>query len=340
MSSLYRRGRIWWVKYRNSDGAIKRESLKTVRRGIALEAQKVIDRRLRKIKPLSSADLTELTETFLEIVKMSCSYGHYINTKSRVDSFIEDARINEPEEITVIKIQDYLAEIAAKKSSPSTIRGYRAAISAFCQFLCSRHIITENPCRHVKTPKITRLLPRFLTEKECEKALDLAKKHDIYLEILTALKTGMRLNELRQLCWEDIHWDKNLILIPKTKTNRPRSIPLNKELAGELRKVSKQSGPVFPGRIDKHNSGYRTKKTWLKLIRPLQEAIPAFTKDAGGNRTGRAYHLLRNTFASHLVQKGVDVYKVSKWLGHSNVTTTMRYAHLAPKRYDEDINKI
>ena len=150
----------------------------------------------------------------------------------------------------------------------------------------------------------------------------------------------MRLNELRQLCWEDIHWNKNLILIPKTKTNRPRSIPLNKELATELRKVAKKTGPVFPACIKNRGSGYRTKNYWLKLIRPLQEKIPAFTENAGGNRTGRAFHLLRNTFASQLVQKGVDVYKVSKWLGHSNITTTMRYAHLAPNRYDEDIDKI
>lgn len=326
MSSLYRRGNVWWVKYRDNDGSIKRESIKTTRKGIAIEAQKVIDRRLRKPISINSADPLELVEAYLEVAKISCGYGHFKNIKSRLNSFIENTRIREPEDITVMKVQDYLTKIATKGGSASTIKGYRTAISTFCEFLSTRHILTENPCRHIKAPKMTRLPPRYLNEAEYEIALKVARDNGIYLEVLTALKTGMRMTEIRFMRWEDIKWEQNLILIPKTKSNRPRSIHLHPELATALKPIAKKSGPVFVGQ----KGGYVGEKQWRELLRPLQAAIPKF-KD-GHKGVGAAWHLFRHTFASRYVQAGGDIYRLSKILGHSSVNTTQIYAHLAPVR--------
>ena len=73
-------------------------------------------------------------------------------------------------------------------------------------------------------------------------------------------------------------------------------------------------------------------------MKPLQDVLPIFREGMADQATGRGWHLFRHTFASRLVQAGVPIAKVSAWLGHANISTTMIYAHLAPG-HDADIEK-
>lgn len=83
----------------------------------------------------------------------------------------------------------------------------------------------------------------------------------------------------------------------------------------------------------------RSEDWWKKsALRPLQEKMAVYGTIPRG-RCGRGWHLFRHTFASHLVQAGVPIYKVARWLGHATVHTTRLYAHLAPG-YDSDIEHI
>lgn len=95
---------------------------------------------------------------------------------------------------------------------------------------------------------------------------------------------------------------------------------------------------VFPGREHRDQSGMRRQAWWSEALKPLQRAMPIFC-ELPGTSTGRGWHLFRHTFASRLVQAGVAVVKVSAWLGHADIRTTMGYAHLAPG-HDEDIEKM
>lgn len=115
------------------------------------------------------------------------------------------------------------------------------------------------------------------------------------------------------------------------KSKKGRIIPLHPRLGKILEPLRKSEGICFPAPEEKGGKPYR------RIAYP-KEFTEWFRKvGLKGERIG--WHTLRHTFASLLVQEGVSIYKVSQWLGHSEVRTTQIYAHLIPG-YDEDISRI
>jgi integrase len=115
---------------------------------------------------------------------------------------------------------------------------------------------------------------------------------------------------------------------------------MSKKAEAVLHRHQKKTGNkeyVFPGQQRNGASGMRAQSWWTQALRPIQEAVPIFL-ELEGTRVGRGWHLFRHTFASRLVQAGVPVAKVSAWLGHSDIRTTMMHGHLAPG-HDEGIEK-
>jgi len=331
MSSIFRQknSRFFWVKYRDIDGKIKRESLKTAHRGVALKKKALIDQRVKIGKPKADNSLKSLIDRYLETLKPSVSQKHFCNVRTRLEKFYNYAKITNADQITIDRVQRFILSL---KCAPGTVSGYKRCLSGFCSFLVNRSILHDNPCRNIKLPKQISLPPRYLDETETEIALKISREQKIYLPVLTALKTGMRMTEIRKLEWPDVHFRQNLIVIPRTKTNRPRSVPLHPELAEELARIAKKTGPVFLGQ----KGGFVGEKQWKVLLKPLQDKIPKFNERKG---TGSAWHLLRSSFASRYMQAGGNIYRLAKILGHSTVKTTEIYAHLAPT-YDPDIEKV
>ena len=197
--------------------------------------------------------------------------------------------------------------------------------------------LKENPTRKVKRLKITDTKPmRFLTEPECRKLLT-ACPSDLYPIFYTFLSTGMRKSELEHLEWTDIDFERGKIKIQRKDFWKPKSsdreIPMNDQLRDLLKthkeknQLELRSNFVFP-----HKDGGKIKmKLRDKLIRIAEQAgIEDLTR----------VHTLRHTFASHLVMKGVDLPTVMKLMGHSDIQTTMIYAHLAPDHLAGAVNKL
>ena len=142
-------------------------------------------------------------------------------------------------------------------------------------------------------------------------------------------KSGLRCKELCNIEWEDIDFDQNLIYVrnkdgASLKTYRDRTVPLAQKLRAILEPI-KGKGRCFPNEAGKAHD----KDT-------LRRVVDRIYKKA--ELSCRGLHILRHTFASQLVIAGVSIYKVSQWLGHSDVKMTMVYAHLAPQ--DSDIDRI
>jgi len=149
--------------------------------------------------------------------------------------------------------------------------------------------------------------------------------------IATAIYTGLRLSELLYLEWNDFDFGKEILTVKnkhehdyKTKSKKFRIIPLNRKLIAILQPYRKEKGWCFT-----------TSKGERYIQRP-RKVFDIILEKAGLDDIG--WHGLRHTFASQLIQAGTSIYKVSRWLGHSSVNTTMIYAHLAPGK-DDDINK-
>jgi integrase len=145
--------------------------------------------------------------------------------------------------------------------------------------------------------------------------------------ILTALKTGLRLGELRGLKWDDIDLNKQIMTVRRSayrdncfvapKSNKERTIPLSGRLLSVLCESKSRSGFVFKVKPGAH---LKTSDCSRKLHKICEKADL--------RRIG--WIVLRHSFASHLVEAGAHLKAVQELLGHSSIQTTMRYAHLSP----------
>ena len=173
----------------------------------------------------------------------------------------------------------------------------------------------------------------FLTFDEAERLL--AAAHGEWRTmILTALRTGMRHGELIGLRWEDVDLVAGRIVVRQNvvngrigtpKSGKPREIPLGIEVRTALKDHRHLRGPL----VFCHMSGALLGTVDTRL--PLWRAC----KKAGLRQIG--YHVLRHSFASHLVMRGASLKAVQELLGHSSIQMTMRYAHLAPEVVNETV---
>ncbi len=167
----------------------------------------------------------------------------------------------------------------------------------------------------------------YLSAEECDLLLSNAEGV-IYEMVLTALRTGMRQGELKGLQWSSIDWQNRSIAVRHSrcdrtkelvspKSNRERHIPMDTDVHVMLFKRMKATGYVF---LDADGRPFDSRR----LVHRLKGAC----KRAGLRPMG--WHTLRHTFASHLAMKGAPMTAVQMLLGHTSITTTMRYTHLAP----------
>ncbi len=148
--------------------------------------------------------------------------------------------------------------------------------------------------------------------------------------IILSLNTGIRWGELTKLTWQDVNLKNPMLSINglNTKNGKTRYIPLNKVAVGTLEKWQKQQSTntlVFPGNEEKPLDNLD--KSYAKILK-------------AANITSFRWHDLRHTFASRLVMAGVDLNTVRELLGHSDINTTLRYAHLAPQHKANAVNKL
>jgi integrase len=206
-----------------------------------------------------------------------------------------------------------------------------------------------------KLPKIRKPKPsqfgeseRFLEQSEIRRVLSAAHERgaDVHALYATAAYSGMREGELACLEWSDIDFDRRLICVRRsfngpTKNGKVRYVPILDALLPVLRawRLRCSGKLVFPNASGKRHG---------PSARIFQETLHAVLKSAGlpsDRKRGElkphvTFHGLRHSFASNWVVNGGDIFRLQKILGHSSVTQTMRYAHLAPDAFVEDYSRL
>ena len=181
------------------------------------------------------------------------------------------------------------------------------------------HLPHGNPVRMVRMPSIPRGRDRRPTAEELAKLL--ADK-TVGLIVTLAVETGMRRGELAGLRWEHIHWGRKTLLIPETKTDTPREIPLTARALEALRAILRGSkvvgvssrgvaGPVFPQRAD-------------SLSQAFDRACHRY-----GIR-GLRFHDLRHEATSRFFELGLNPMEVASITGHQDLRMLRRYTHIRP----------
>lgn len=333
MAHLYKRGQTYWIKYYQGSRCF-RESLKTQDRVVAKylknEKENILARGTN-VLPLKDVSAFKVLEEYLKSSQFRKTPKTFQEDERRIKYFLQWASIFKINQIESKTVDDYFNyRLKTDSVSFATINRTIDTFKTYFKFAVNNGYLAKNPIEHLKKFKLVKNPPRFYNEEEIQRLFAAAKgyKLDFYLMVVTAIYTGMRIGELLHLEWPDFDWQKNLVRVINkdnftTKNKKFRIIPLNDKLIKILKPHRQKEGYCF------FLNGSRK--------HPPKKGFYAVLKRAGLKKTG--FHILRHTFASRLVQTGVSIYKVSKWLGHSSVDVTMSYSHLAPEK-DEDINKI
>lgn len=187
-------------------------------------------------------------------------------------------------------------------------------------------IDTESPTKGVKRPKIDNKRLRFLTHDEADTLLkELAKRSmQLHDEALLSLHCGLRAGETFNLTWDDVDLENGLLTLRDAKAGT-RTAYMTKGVKAMLtgRKPLAENKLVFPARDGKKTK--RVSNLFVKVVEALK-----LNTGVTDRRQRLVFHSLRHTYASWLVQSGIDLYQVKELIGHSTISQTERYSHLAP----------
>lgn len=221
--------------------------------------------------------------------------------------------------------------------SPRTINSALGCLSSACRSFVERGWLAANPCRGVKPLKVPKRAYEWIrTVPEIERLLR-SCDGDFRDLVGVALGTGMRVDEILHLHWDDVDLAGRLITVQRgrqgtTKSGEARQVPiLDATLAVLQARALRRGGAVlvFPSRTGKVRAKPHVNTTFRAAVRraELSERL--------------RFHDLRHTFASHWVMNGGDIFRLSKVLGHKDVRITQQtYAHLAPEAWAQDYHRV
>jgi integrase/recombinase XerC len=238
--------------------------------------------------------------------------------------------------IDALRIRAYLAHLFEAENQKSSIARKLSAVRAFFKFLMREGVIKENPAKSVSTPKLSRRLPRILTEEEMNEFLnriaegaatgDPALVRDrAILELLYA--SGLRVSELVGLDLRQVNFGDGVVLV-RGKGNKERIVPFGSKAREALNAYvpvrertlhenKKQSGALFlnqrGGRLTPRSVD-RLLKKYVRQLFPNVRLSP---------------HGLRHAFASHLLAEGADLRAIQEMLGHKSLATTQKYTQVS-----------
>ena len=228
--------------------------------------------------------------------------------------------------VTGETIKDYIKELQDNGKKPSSISRAIASIRAYYQFLLRRKKVRLDPTANIKSPKIEKRVPSVLTSKEVELLLEQPKDIDLkgtrdkaMLEF--AYATGMRVTEIISLNIEDVNLEEGYVTC--THANRQRTIPLGTMALKALKEYIEEARDLLIRDENENalfvnvNGGRLTRQGFWKIIKYYKEQAH-ITKDI-------TPHVLRHSFATHLLQNGADLKAIQTMLGHSDISSTQVY---------------
>jgi integrase/recombinase XerD len=228
-------------------------------------------------------------------------------------------------------LQAYMAGLQSAGRSARTAARQLSSLRQFHRFLLREGVRADDPTALLDSPKLPKSLPKYLTEQEVDALMSAAAARPeptgalarAALEILYA--TGMRVSELLSLRAGALAGDAAALLI-RGKGGKERIVPLStpaKEAAFALARVAaNRSVWLFPGR-DRRRA--MTRQGFAQLLK--QVAL-----EAGLDPARVSPHVLRHSFASHLLARGADLRSLQMLLGHADITTTEIYTHVLTER--------
>jgi integrase len=334
---------IWWVRYADSSGRIRREKAGTKGAAIKLYQKRKTEVLQRKklpeqfrARPVTFSELADDAMEWAKAHKLS-----WEDDEIRLKPLREVFGSRAAESITPQDIERWFASAGVsrnkdkkrnlKKWKPATFNRYKALISMVYREGIKNRKVAVNPAREIEKRNENNIRDRYLLEDE-----ETALRHAISSvcperlpELDIALHTGMRRSEQYNCDWSWADLDRRILTIPRSKHGEKRHVYLNDVAVAAFQllwRFSDGKGKVFSHLYNSSNT--TGAREWFEQ---------ALTNARVENFR---WHDLRHTFASRLVMAGVDIRTVQELMGHKTIQVTLRYAHLAPRHQLEAVQRL
>jgi len=270
---------------------------------------------------------------YLEVERNVSPYTVRNYTTDLLDffQFLRDKEIDSLKEVDRHTLRDYLSELMEKGFVKASIARKLSAIRSFYRYLLREEIISTSPVATTSSPKLDRRLPSFLSIEEINRLLEApdlstpqGRRDRALLELLYA--SGIRVSELVSLNLEQVNLDTNEIRV-WGKGSKERVVLIGKPAARALTAYLNQGRPELLG--EKRSNALLLNRYGKRLIeRRVQRILEKYANII--NIGKRVYpHMLRHTFATHLLDGGADLRVVQELLGHASLSSTQIYTHVS-----------
>ncbi len=245
-------------------------------------------------------------------------------------------------ELDIVALRGFLGSLF-RTNQASTMKKKVSAIRSFFKFLLKRHLIDQNPASGLRSPKIGKSLPRFLTVDQAFRVMDAPPKEEKRAKPLvvrdqalleTLYGTGVRVGELAGMNVDDCDFSASSVRV-LGKGGKERIVPLGKSSVEALQLYL----PARRGLLVKAKEG-NADALWLSRngkrlsVRQVQNIVRRHGT-LGAGRGDLHPHAMRHTCATHLLDAGADLRSIQELLGHSSLSTTQRYTHVSVDRLME-----
>ncbi len=300
------------------------------------------------MNPLS---LNHLLESFMDFLSTEKGYSEHTcrayaqDLEDFISYFMKHRALSitynedDPENLQELKVENignlvirgYLAQLHKQNLKKTSIARKLSSIRSFFKFLEKHGVISENPTESVLTPKQEKPIPRYLSVDDMFRLLDAVKPSDLTGKrnraiLETLYSTGIRVSELVGLNLSDVNFSGKTIRVTG-KGNKERIVPIGakalaaiKEYRDSLQAAKITSHPGSPLFVNR-NKGRLT-------VRSVARILDAAARQAG-IAVPVAPHDLRHSFATHMLDAGMDLRMVQVLLGHKQLSTTQRYTHVS-----------
>lgn len=253
----------------------------------------------------------------------------------------DELGLTDMNEITKEDIHSFISHLYDLNLASSSISRKISAIKEFHKFLYINDFIKENFVGYIKMPKITKKVPLVLSTSEIDKLLasfdetdDLEYLHKTMIELMYS--TGIRVSELIGLKIDDLHLTMNFLQC-RGKGSKERIVPMGERAVAMLNHYITSIRPTFNHYYDGQTlfiqgNGHSISRQYVWQMMKNQLKI------AGLNES-YSPHVLRHTFATHMLENNADIRYIQELLGHTDLSTTQTYTHVTSKALIETIHK-
>ena len=283
--------------------------------------------------------MSQALKKFLSYLEIEKNYSRHTILNYRLDlegflGFLKGIALS-LKKVDYLCLRRYLSELKSKDYKPRSLARKLSSLRSFFKFLQREGLLKSNPASALRTPKLDRKLPDFLSEGEMAFLMESppldqisGRRDRAILEVLYS--TGIRVSELVGLNREDVDFISNMVKVAG-KGKKERLVPIGDKALEVLKDYldarSSSNSVLFLNR----NGGRLTTRSILNITNKYIRLM--------GLRKRLSPHALRHSFATHLLDRGADLRSVQELLGHTNLSTTQIYTHVTIQRLKDVYEK-